>query len=49
MTADPHQEIVRFDIAMNKILHVYVFDAPDHLEYKEFSIVNISKGRNSTQ
>lgn len=35
MTTDSHQEIIRFDIAMDEIFHVYVFDTTNHLKWKE--------------
>ena len=31
MSSNPHQEIIRFDISVNKVLVVYELDASDHL------------------
>ena len=31
MSSNPHQEIIRLDISVNKVLVVYELDASDHL------------------
>ena len=31
VSSNPHQEIIRFDISVNKVLVVYELDASDHL------------------
>lgn len=38
---NPHEEVIRFNVSMNEILVVEIFNATDHLEKK--NIINFQK------
>lgn len=43
MTADAHEKVIWFDISVDEVLCVYIFNPADHLKRGEKSIIKYSR------